>query len=408
MATSSIQAQTPSQSRPPRIVTAMQTGLAYDVELLSPPSLKNATEGLRNNSISMVRCYERNNDFHFELQERIHVIIPNKGDPTCSICPINERRACRHIWWVDDQILSTAVPPKVRSRFRYQISPTGEAVREAEDEETLIFHTWLQKKGLGNLAQHAGWWKQDPMDQQDTRLVEQTATHILSTFEPCGVLSKQHGQDNFEMLQQESQALFARYKNEMIKQVKSQPFMLIALGAAVPEAERDLLHLTKIHSRIERIFFDFGYWMAMRTPSDSNLDATAKALYIEVDRLRSFMKDRGQQKMAISLQTRIAGILLYTLEQLVQHAGDIQTHAAVPIPQYSGLSLQDRSLLHKMINRKSPDFVLLVLDLLDSELLYSDMIQERVEALANGLRGGDEPCPAEYVQMLERVVGLDE
>ncbi|CAD0106839.1 unnamed protein product, partial [Aureobasidium uvarum] len=366
-----------------RIVTAVQTGLAYDVESLSPPSLKNATEGLCNNSISMVRCYERNNDFHFELQERIHVTIPDEGTPICSTCPNNGPRACRHIWWVDDQILSTAVPREARSRFKYQISNKGEAAREAEDDETLNFHTWLQDKGLGNLARRAGWWKQDPMDQQDTRLVEQTATHILSTFEPCG--------------------------NEVIKQVKSQPFLLIALGAAVPEEERDFLHLTKIHSRIERIFFDFGYWMANRTPIDSNLDATAEALRVEVGRLRSFIIVHGQKKMAISLQIRIAGILLYTLEQLVQYAGDIQTNAAVPIPQYSGLSLQDRSLLHKLIDRNSPIvFVLPVLDLLDSKVLYGDMIQERVEALADKLRSGEEPCPPEYIRLLERVVGLDE
>ncbi|CAD0082489.1 unnamed protein product, partial [Aureobasidium vineae] len=336
-------------TRHSRIVTAVQTRLAYDVEMLSPPSLKNVTEGLRNNSISMVRCYERNSDFHFELQERIHVTIPDGGDPTCSTCPTNERRACRHIWWVDDQILSTAVPPEARSRFKYQISRNGEAVREAEaeDGETLIFHSWLQEKGLGNLARRAGWWKQDPMDQQDTRLVEQTATHILSAFEPCGVLSKQHGQDNFEILQQESH--------------------------------------------------------------DGNLDATAEALRVEIDRMRSFIMNHGQKKMSIPLQTRIAGILLYTLEQLVQYAGDIQTNAAVSIPQYSGLSLQDRSLLHKMIDRNSPIvFVLPVLDLLDSKVLYGDMIQERVEVLANGLREGEEPCPAEYIRLLERVVGLVE
>jgi len=195
----------------------------------------------------------------------------------------------------------------------------------------------------------------------------------------------------------------------VIRQVQSQPFLLIALGAAVPEASRALLHLTKIHSRIERIFFDYGLWMAMRTPEDSNLEATSTALRDEVNYLRSFVVSHDPATMAVTMQLKVAGILLYTLEQLVQYAGDIQQNAVVTIPQYSGLGLQDRSLLHKMIDPRSPDiFVLNILRTLGEEVRYSKMIQERVETLADKLREGDEPCPARYIELLEECVGLDE
>ncbi|KAG9859391.1 hypothetical protein KCU98_g226, partial [Aureobasidium melanogenum] len=403
---------TPSTSRaqqpgPSRIVTAVQTGLSYDIGDMSPRSQTNAEAALSNNRMSMVRCYEHANNFHFELQERIRVTVRGEGAPICSACPDNGSRACRHIWWVDDQILSTAVGREARSQFKYQISTKGEAVCEAEDDEIMIFHTWLREETLEKLARRAGWWKQDPTNQQDTRLVEQTATQILSTFEPCGVLPTQHGQDNLEMLQQESQALFARYRNEMIKQVKAQPFLLVALGAAVPEAERDLLHLTKIHSRIERIFFDYGYWMTTRTPHYSSLDATAEALRIETGHLGSFVDDH--ETMSVTLQARTAGILLYTLEQLIEYSGDIQASAVVPIPQYSGLSLQDRSLLHKLILPTPQNvFALPVLRELDHEVLYTETIQQRVRALAYKLREGDQPCPEGYIMSLEKLVGLDE
>ena len=194
----------------------------------------------------------------------------------------------------------------------------------------------------------------------------------------------------------------------MIKQVKSQPFLLIALGAAVPEASRDLLHLTKIHSRIERIFFDYGYWIAMRTPEDSNLEATSKALHSEIGHLHMFVVSHGPTNMTATMQARIAGILLYTLEQLVRNAGDIQTNAVVTIPQYSGLELQDRSLLHKMIDPRFQNvFVVDVLRKLGEEVRCCKLIQERVEALADKLREGEEPCPAEYIELLEKTVGLD-
>lgn len=192
-------------------MTAVQTGLAYDVGELSPNSQKNAAEGLRNDKMSMIRCYERDDDFHFELQERIRVTIPDEGAPTCSTCRDDQGRACRHIWWVDDQILSAVIPEQARPHFQYQVSRDGQAVRRADEQEPWMFHGLLEEGGLERLARLGGWWKQDPMVQQDVREVEETATRILSTFEPCGVLSKQHGQDNFEMLQQESQYVFLCY-----------------------------------------------------------------------------------------------------------------------------------------------------------------------------------------------------
>lgn len=187
------------------IVTAVQTGLSYDVGELSPKSQTNAEEALSNNRMSMVRCYKHDNNFHFELQERVRVTFQDKRAPACSTCAYDEGRACRHIWWVDDQILNTMVTEGIRSRFQYQVSRDGQAVRPAENQPFRLFHGWLREEGLEELAQRGGWWKQDPLDQQDTRLVEQTAANILSTFEPCGVLPKQHGQENFEMLQRESQ-----------------------------------------------------------------------------------------------------------------------------------------------------------------------------------------------------------
>ncbi|KAG9950519.1 hypothetical protein KCU85_g3528, partial [Aureobasidium melanogenum] len=403
------------QSGPSRIVTAVQTGLSYEIGDMSPTSQENAVEALSKNRMSMVRCFERDDDFHFELQERILVTVSDDEAPTCSTCPDDEDRACRHIWWINDQILKTTISSGDRSRYPFKMSRDGQKVGPARTQQRMPFYGWLQREGLHTIAQLGGWWKQDPLDQHDTRLVEQTTTQILSTFEPSGVLSSQHGQDNLQMLQQESQALFTRYRNEMIKQVKSQPFLLVALGAAVPEAERDLLHLTKIHSRIERIFFDYGYWMTTRTPDHSNLDATAEALHNETAYLHSFVREHQikaralQEEMPEIFQIKIIGILLYTLEQLKRYSGDSQTSAVVPIPQYSGLSLQDRSLLHKLIDPRSQNvFVLPILDGLDEDIRCRETVQVMVRALANILRGGNEPCPEDYILKLEGLVGLNE
>lgn len=153
----------------------------------------------------MIRCYKHDNNFHFELEERICVSFHDDRAPTCSICPDDEGRACRHIWWVDDQILNTMVTDEVRSRYQYQVSRDGQGVRPARNQQPEMFHGWLRRETLEKLAGRAGWWKQDPTNPQDNRLVEQTATQILSAFEPYGMLPTQHGQENLEMLHQESQ-----------------------------------------------------------------------------------------------------------------------------------------------------------------------------------------------------------
>ncbi|KAG2166279.1 hypothetical protein JADG_006018 [Aureobasidium aubasidani] len=406
------QPQANPQSSPPRILTAVQTKIAYNVGTLSPTSQKHAQEGLCDGRMSMTRCYKHDDEYYFELQEKIRVKVSDEETPTCSSCSNSDGSACRHIWWVNDQILNTKVAPHDKSRAQYEMSRDGQAAREngranqEKEGEPFMFYDYLDETELPRVAKLGGWWMQDPSDRRDLMLVEQTAADILSACEPCGILSKQHGQDNFEMLQRESQALFARYRNEMIRQVKSAPFLLIALGAAVPEAERDLLHLTKIHSRIERILFDFGYWRVIRTPNESNLDATAEALHNEIGYLQSFVLDpRHYGKMGISLQGRIVGILLYTLEQLIVHAADVHDSAAVTTPQYSGLSLKDRSLLHKMIDPTSQSmFALDVLGKLGQEVLHNEMVQERAERLADLLR--NEPVPEVYIQELEKLVGL--
>jgi hypothetical protein len=152
----------------------------------------------------MVRCFERDDDYHFEVQERACITVSDGKPPTCSVCPFDKGRACRHVWWIDDQILDAAVPAHLR-RYQLQISRDGQEVMSQSNQEVQSFYDMLENGSLDKLALHKKWWYQDAQNQNDVMLVEQAATDILSAFEPRGFLYGQHGQVNFEMLQWESQ-----------------------------------------------------------------------------------------------------------------------------------------------------------------------------------------------------------
>jgi hypothetical protein len=190
----------------------------------------------------------------------------------------------------------------------------------------------------------------------------------------------------------------------MIKQAKSQPFLLIALKAAVPEHERDLLLLAKLHSRIERVFFDYEYWLVTRKSDDSNVEKTARALREEIKYLQSFITDRRHQKMTVGPENRVVDILLYTLEQVVTHAGDVESTSPVDTPQYSGLDQQDRNLLHKMVNLDTV-FVLDVLRLVDQKVLQSGITRRRVEELASLLESKN--ANDTYTNTLKTIAGIE-
>ena len=179
----------------------------YDIGDLSPDSQRNAASGIRDVKISMVRCYEEleqdpDKIFHFELQERIRVTIASDRS-SCSMCNKGkvQVRPCKHVWWLDNQILGSHVSG---DGGQLQISPDARAYRVRGSADHMTFHDLIDKMNLDAVAKKKGWWVQDPEDDDDAEVINDTVMEVLSAFEPRDLFWS-HGQSNSAELQQRTQ-----------------------------------------------------------------------------------------------------------------------------------------------------------------------------------------------------------
>lgn len=161
-----------------------------------PTSQKNAQKGLCISEMSMVRCYKEDNSYHFELQERIEVAISASNKPTCSVCPSSEGRACRHVWWVDDQVLAYRAPPQ--ETYRYEVSRSGDAFRSKN-------HPGSEMTFFELLEGSRGWRVRPSDNNQDERRIERMTADVLSAFDPSSLDPDRHDSGRLAGLQQNSQ-----------------------------------------------------------------------------------------------------------------------------------------------------------------------------------------------------------
>lgn len=159
---------------------------------LSPASQVNARSGLKTNDLTMVRCYEQDDLYCFELQERVRVAI-GPDDSTCSLCSPDNGRVCKHVWWINDHILYNEYPEKANDQSRFEVSRDGTKVRLQGAQGAKTFHDLMD---LDDFAA-------ENRIPNDTEIVD-TVTDLLSAFEPDDLFWR-HGQVHFTELQQQTQ-----------------------------------------------------------------------------------------------------------------------------------------------------------------------------------------------------------
>ena len=176
-------------------MTALATGLTYDMGGLSPASQVNARSGLKTNDLTMVRCYEQDDLYCFELQERVRVAI-GPDDSTCSLCPPDDGRVCKHVWWINDQIMYSKYPKLANKQSQLQVSRDGTEVRLRGQQGTQNIHDLVEDMNLDRFAA-----KNRIPNHTD---IVDTVTDLLSAFEPDDLFWR-HGQVHFAELQQQTQ-----------------------------------------------------------------------------------------------------------------------------------------------------------------------------------------------------------
>ncbi|KAF1943652.1 hypothetical protein EJ02DRAFT_510797 [Clathrospora elynae] len=178
----SIEPSTPISPTPSLVISTKN--LQYNVSAFDSDLRRQARRGLEGKDIRMKYCAASDDEEspdgsrtkYFYLDDDITVAMGGKlRRPKCT-CSANEKGfACKHIYWVGDQIVST-VPDDVTEPLHP--SPDGSRIEDIKPAEV------LDDKGLANIANDLKWVYRDedlPEDDEDMR---DAVINMLSVFEP--------------------------------------------------------------------------------------------------------------------------------------------------------------------------------------------------------------------------------
>ncbi|EMD90979.1 hypothetical protein COCC4DRAFT_136838 [Bipolaris maydis ATCC 48331] len=174
----------PTVSPTPSLVISTKN-LQYNVSAFDNDLRRRARKGLEGKDIRMKYCAisedEESPDGspkkYFYLDDDITVAIGGElRRPRCS-CGANETGiACKHIYWVGDQIMSTAYDDMVKTPLH--LSPDGSKIEDVKPDNI------LDTKGLVNIANDLKWVYRDDEVPEDDEDMREAITDMLSCFAP--------------------------------------------------------------------------------------------------------------------------------------------------------------------------------------------------------------------------------
>ncbi|KAF2280947.1 uncharacterized protein EI97DRAFT_367104 [Westerdykella ornata] len=173
-----------SQSASPTSAVLESTsGIKYDVGNLGADARRHAKEGFGANGIKMKYCRaldEDANQYLFFLDDEIRVAMGGRhGAPRCT-CGANDKGiACKHIFWMLDQLASTA-SQKIREQT-LEIAPDGALIQNREPASI------IKNATLERVAENLDWEVHDGPVPDDEDIEEEVAA-MLSVFEPTEAL----------------------------------------------------------------------------------------------------------------------------------------------------------------------------------------------------------------------------
>ncbi|RMZ74009.1 Zinc finger SWIM-type [Pyrenophora seminiperda CCB06] len=181
----------PTTSPTPSLVISTKN-LRYDVSALDSNLRRTAKKGLENKEIRVKYCAVADDEDnlgesrkkYFYLDDDITVAIGGDlGRPQCT-CGANEAGfACRHIYWIGDQIISTS--PDDVFNTPLHLSLDGSKIEDVKPSEI------LDTKGLTNIANELKWVYQEEDLPEDKQTIKESIIDILSCFEPEEALPRE-------------------------------------------------------------------------------------------------------------------------------------------------------------------------------------------------------------------------
>ncbi|KAF2831945.1 hypothetical protein CC86DRAFT_340013 [Ophiobolus disseminans] len=311
----------PSSPSPTPSLVISTNNLQYNVSTFDKDLRRRVRKGLADNEIKMKYCslstdQDTNETKHFYIDDDITIAIGGKlSKPKCS-CGANEKGlACKHIYWLADQILSTA--PEHHDEQPVQFSPDGSTIQNTTPVEI------LDSKGLESVADDLKWVikKEDiPQDKDD---IKDELTNMLSVFEPQDALPGE-----FKCPESPTSSERSKKYQEFAKLFSDyairDPGLFLQLRDLIDANFQRRVFFEKIDSRIARTFHALDEYIT-HGPMHASPDALrfdvpncAKQLKVIVNAIDEFCREQDENDPDTrDIVVRAAAALITILDRVV-------------------------------------------------------------------------------------------
>ncbi|KAH7077172.1 hypothetical protein FB567DRAFT_143794 [Paraphoma chrysanthemicola] len=400
----SVESTSPVSATPSLVIST--NNLHYNVSTFDSDLRGRVKRGLEDNEIKMKYCTlstdkNVNGVKHFYIDDDITVAIGGKlRQPKCT-CGANEKGlACKHIYWLADQILSTAAESLDEQPL--QFSPDGSTIQSTTPVDI------LNNKGLESVAEDLKWVVQKDDLPEDEDEMKDEITHMLSVFEPSDALPGEFKTPPSPLTSERSRKYqeFARIFSDYAVR---DPGLFLQLRDVLDPTFQRRVFFEKIDTRITRTFHALDEYIA-HGPMDASPDSLkfdvlncAKQLRLIVDAIDDFICQQDKDDPDIrAIAVRAAAALIRVLERVVDR--NVNAYADITWGLEAPLDPAENNLFIALIGSHRDGDALFVLDTLRS-LPQEDVLRNHWEAVQSiGQKLADYDTPASYVNAFRRVV----
>ncbi|KAF1920144.1 hypothetical protein BDU57DRAFT_437481 [Ampelomyces quisqualis] len=409
----------PASSSPTPSLVISTNNLHYNVSTFDSDLRRRVKKGLEDNEMKMKYCtlsptQPTDGIKHFHIDDDISVAIGGQMvRPKCNCGANEEGLACKHIYWLADQILSTA--PEYLDEKPLQFSPDGSTIQSTTPVDI------LNNKGLESVADDLKWvlQKEDVPKTQDEMTDEMT--DMLSVFEPQEALPGEFKSPESPLTSERSRKYqeFARLLSDYAIR---DPGVFLQIRDVIDPGFQRRVFFQKIESRISRTFHALDDYIAhgpmnesldalrLDDPMNESLDALrldvpkcATRLRALVDAIDDFcMQQNKDEPDARSVAVRAAAALITVLDRVVDR--NVNSYEDITWGLEAPSDPRDNNLFVALIGSPSDGDSLFVIDTLQS-LPQEDVLRNHWEILQSiEKRLADSETPVSYEDAFRRFV----
>ncbi|KAF2185047.1 hypothetical protein K469DRAFT_169452 [Zopfia rhizophila CBS 207.26] len=237
-----------SSASSPRLIEST-SGIKYNIAVLDDEARRRAELALGDNEIKMKYCTQSGEElkvYFFHIDDDITVRMGAQFNvPKCN-CGANEGGvACKHIYWIEDQLTSGA-PQSIRSE-NLQLATDGATVHNIQPAHM------IDRMTLERVVEGLDWVLHDSTESDDEDAEEDLA-ELLSVFEPSGALPTEFKSLPDSPTLSERSRKYKEFSDVVSKYATENLGLLNRLHAIIDPAFQAHTFFDKINDRIARTF----------------------------------------------------------------------------------------------------------------------------------------------------------